>query len=308
LKHCIVFGGRDVVVGGVKLVWPRILAFAASALACACSIYELPPDNAGEAGSGNAGSSASTGTGEGGAGGAGGSGNMPATSGGAGGTASVEMDASAAGGSAAPSNDAQPMSSVDAGADTGVVPIDSGGGGVLALPFAVDSYFRPTGYMGDGVAPGPVSVQASGCKMPRPTGARGNCYKITYRPLTPEAGAAWGGVYWQYPDNNWGTLPGKRIAKGAKHVSFYAASDTTQDVTFRVGGIQNAGSPYQDSMRVDLAATLGPTLTQYSIDISGETYDQVLGPFAWVITTYDASHVGAAGVPIVFYLDDIHWE
>ncbi len=163
--------------------------------------------------------------------------------------------------------------------------------------------------MGDGITPGPVVVQSSGCLLPRPVGAKGNCYKITYKPQSPEAGPSWSGLYWQYPDNNWGSKPGKRIAPGATKVSFYAASESGQDVvTFRVGGIQNVGSPHQDTLKVDLVQTLSTTLTQYSVNIAGETYDEVLGPFAWVITMYDAAKWAPAATPIVFYLDDIRWE
>jgi hypothetical protein len=226
-----------------------------------------------------------------------------------GGSSAIDASPSGTGGTGGQSAmiDAPIVTAPDAASDRVVT--TEAGGPVLALPFAVDSYFRPTGYMGDGNTAGPVMVQPSNCKLPRPQGAKGNCYKITYKPQPPETGPAWGGVYWQYPDNNWGDKPGKRIAQGATKVSFYAASESaSEQVTFRVGGIQNAGAPHQDSLKVDLVQTLTPTLTQYSIDVRGETYDEVLGPFAWLITTYEPAKWATGAAPIVFYLDDIHWE
>jgi hypothetical protein len=283
---------------------PLFQGLVAGALGAACSVYEVPsPGDADLSVSGAGGNSMSLAGGNGGNDHAGSvSAVQDATSG-----SDPESSAPASGGQGGTS-DAQGNATQDAASDR-VIGSDASGGPQLALPFAVDSYFRPTGYMGDGITPGPLVVQTSGCKLPRPAGAKGNCYKITYKPLPPEAGPAWSGLYWQYPDNNWGAMPGKRIAQGATKVSFYAASETGGDVvTFRVGGIQNAGAAHQDSLKVDLVQTLGTTLTQYSVNITGETYDEVLGPFAWVITTYDAAKGAAAATPIVFYLDDIRWE
>jgi hypothetical protein len=285
---------------------PLFLGLVAGALGAACSVYELPEG-------GSAGAADNMTTGSGGSGSAGsapmtGDAAQPSNGGGAaGGSNGADANVLGSGGESG-SADAQISSPTDAAADR-VVPPGDASGPVLALPFTVDSYFRPTGYMGDGNTPGPVMVQTTGCKMPRPQGAKGNCYKVTYKPQTPETGPAWSGVYWQYPDNNWGEKPGKRIAPGATKVAFYAAAETAGEmVTFRVGGIQNVGAAHQDSLKVDLAQALTTTLTQYSIDLRGETYDEVLGPFAWVITTYDPSRWAANAAPIVFYLDDIHWE
>jgi hypothetical protein len=285
---------------------PLFLGLVAGTLGAGCSVYELPEG-------GGAGIADHATTGSGGSGSAGSASMVDdaasSSSGGAstGGSNAADANPSGTAGTGEGA-DAQVSTPPDAIADRAMIPSEVGGP-VLALPFAVDSYFRPTGYMGDGTTPGPVSVQTANCKMPRPQAAKGNCYKITYKPQTPEVGPAWSGVYWQYPDNNWGDKPGKRIAPGATKVSFYAAAETAGEmVTFRVGGIQNVGAAHQDSLKVDLAQALTTTLTQYSIDLRGETYDEVLGPFAWVIMTYDPSRWAANAMPIVFYLDDIHWE
>jgi hypothetical protein len=91
-------------------------------------------------------------------------------------------------------------------------------------------------------------------------------------------------------------------------VTFYAAGATgTESVTFRAGGVQDLTLPYQDTFRVDQTETLSTTLTPYSLDLNGQAYDQVIGGFAWILTTYDAATWAPAAPPIVFYIDDIEW-
>ncbi len=196
---------------------------------------------------------------------------------------------------------------VDAVADR---PRDDAAAVAVARPFVVDSYFVPTGYMGDGVHPGAINVETSGCKLPRPQGARGNCYRITYRPLPPTTpgNPAWAGVYWLSPQDNWGQKPGRKIQPGAAKVTFYAAGATgTESVAFRAGGVGDPMLPYQDAFRVEQSFTLSTTMSPYFLDLSGQTYDTVIGGFAWIVTTYDAASWAAGAPPIVFYLDDIEW-
>jgi hypothetical protein len=180
----------------------------------------------------------------------------------------------------------------------------------VALPFAVDAYFVPTGYMGDGLHPGAITVETSACKQPRPAGARGNCYKVTYRPQPPlmPGASAWAGVYWLSPQDNWGQKPGRKIQPGATAVTFYAAGATgTESVAFRAGGVQNATFAYQDTFRVEQTFALTTNLTPYSLDLTGQVYDAVIGGFAWMITTTDPASWAPGAPPIVFYIDDIEW-
>jgi hypothetical protein len=180
----------------------------------------------------------------------------------------------------------------------------------VGLPFAVDAYFVPTGYMGDGVHPGALVVETSNCKTPRPTGARGNCYRITYRPQAPTTAGnpAWAGVYWLAPQDNWGQKPGRKIQPGATAVTFYAAGAVGGEaVAFRAGGVQNAMFAYQDTFRVEQSFTLTTTMTPYTLDLTGQTYDAVIGGFAWIVVTFDAATWAPGAAPIVFYLDDIEW-
>ena len=53
--------------------------------------------------------------------------------------------------------------------------------------------------------------------------------------------------------------------------------------------------------------TLSTALLRYTIDLTGQTYDQVIGGFAWIVTVPSPSAT-ATPKAIVFYLDDMRWE
>ncbi len=185
---------------------------------------------------------------------------------------------------------------------------DAGGSAALALPFFVSDQFIPSGFMNDptGIT---VSTGANGSAScaTRAPGAGGDCYVISWA----STGAAWAGVYWQYPSQNWGTEPGLVIAPGAKQVSFYAMGAVGgEQLTFKSGGINEpisaANGAYGDTFAVaSPVVTLTTTWTQYTISLQGASYSEgVLGAFVWV-----ASEVGDGGNEnIKFYLDDLTWE
>lgn len=189
------------------------------------------------------------------------------------------------------------MAAPDAG-DTPDTPHD----GPQTLPFTVSDYFAPSGYMGDGATtPTALVVQTTDCKQPRPSTAAGDCYRVTYTP----AAQRWAGMYWQYPENNWGTSPGKLVETGASRVTFYAAGAIGGEVLqFLAGGENDARLPYHDEFKAMTTITLTPVLTQYQIDIAGRTYESgVLGAFAWTFAAPEGSRT-----PLELYLDTIRWE
>jgi hypothetical protein len=196
-------------------------------------------------------------------------------------------------GAAGCGSDPATTSSPDAGTTTTPV--------AASLPLTVSDVFAPSGYMGDGATPGGIQVDTTTCLMPRPTGAVGDCYKVTYTPGTQ----GWAGVYWQYPANNWGASPGKRIAAGATKVAFYAAGAAGGEaLQFVVGGENDGTLPYHDAFKVMQNQTLTTALAPYSVALGDKTYDTgVLGGFAWLAT----APVGSTA-PIVFYLDAITWQ
>ena len=167
------------------------------------------------------------------------------------------------------------------GPDAGLAP--------SVLPFAVDDWYGPSGYMGDGETPGAI-VDSMKCASPRPTTWIGHCHHYSWTPGTKK----WAGVYWQFPDGNWGDLPGLPIPKGATKVSFEAWGDKgTEKIDFMVGMKSVDGFTITDA-QVPLTATP----QRYELDLGGTTYDKVVGGFGWV-----GKDTGAG-----FYLDDIRWE
>jgi hypothetical protein len=163
--------------------------------------------------------------------------------------------------------------------------------GPSTLPFAVDDWFGPSGYMGDGESPGGVK-DATVCANPRPDAWIGNCHQFTWTPGTK----MWGGVFWQGPDHNWGDLPGLTIPPGATSVKFQAWGKVGGEVVSFGVGMKSV-----DLFEVKLEkVVLNTTPTEYTIDLSGASYGRVVGGFSW---TADGSTV-----PVTFNVDDIHWQ
>jgi hypothetical protein len=189
------------------------------------------------------------------------------------------------------------------GGDPGNGPPDAGPPSTtLTLPVTISDYFVPGGYMGDGeLSPAAITVQTATCRQPRPPSASGDCYLFTYHP----GSRAWAGIYWQYPEKNWGANPGKQIEAGATKVTFYAAGTTGHEVLqFIAGGENDMHLPCHDSFTAMTSVALTTTLTQYQINLAGRTYESgVLGAFAWSLGVTPGSTS-----PVEFYLDTIRWE
>lgn len=132
--------------------------------------------------------------------------------------------------------------------------------------------------------------------------------------FSPNGGVPWAGVYWQYPENNWGEDPGGGIdLSWADRLTFWARSDTPNArVTFLIGGIgypvdyqgnadcSNPSAPYPDSVcpKIKQTATLSSVWTKYTIHLpQSRDLSSVIGGFGWVTES-----------PITFYLDDIVYE
>jgi hypothetical protein len=117
-------------------------------------------------------------------------------------------------------------------------------------PFAISDYYAPSGAMGDGATPGNLNQGTTATCKERPAGARGNCYNFQYvasnpytTQITKSTGVCnWAGLFFQYPDNNWGTSPGLPVPAGKlTKVSFQVAVGAGSELmTFQLGGI---GSP-----------------------------------------------------------------
>jgi hypothetical protein len=220
------------------------------------------------------------------------------------------LDGSAAdAGVTGPSNADSGGAALDAGSpatDSGAPAPDAP---TMAAPFPVDPTFVSSGFMGDGETPGFVTVlpakptDNADCNGKRATpNAVGQCHQVRYSP-PDAAGKGWAGVYWQYPANNWGTKAGYAIPPGASKVTFWAKGAAGgEQVSFLAGGIAGAGSAYQDTVKSQVKTTLTADWAQYSIDISGQSYTEVIGGFGWTMTATSAATSGQ------FFIDGIEWQ
>ncbi len=180
----------------------------------------------------------------------------------------------------------------DAGPDPGQ-PDATPATGPSTLPFAVDDWYGPSGYMGDGESPGGI-VDQTVCLEPRPATWKGHCHQFTWKPGTVK----WAGVYWQFPDGNWGTgsALGLEIPAGATKVTFQAWGKVGgEKVSFVVG--MKAVDHFEAKLENVL---LTATPTEYTIDLAGASYGRVIGGFCW--TAADST------VPVTFNVDDIRWQ
>jgi hypothetical protein len=173
-----------------------------------------------------------------------------------------------------------------------------------ALPLTVSGNFIPSGYFA-GPPANTAGILAAACEARPGTHTVGECYKFTFQAAMVEATGAYGGVFWQYGANNWGTAPGMKVAAGATKVNFKAwGAVGGEAVTFSAGGI--AGQPCSDGVSLGngggTMATLTTTPTAYSVDLMGQTYPNgIIGGFVWstAVTTTEEM--------VTFYVDEIQW-
>jgi hypothetical protein len=159
------------------------------------------------------------------------------------------------------------------------------------LPFAVDDWYGPSGYMGDGETPGAITDSMT-CLDARPTTWVGNCHRYTWTP----GAAMWAGVYWQYPDGNWGDLPGLPIPAGATKITFQAWGATGGEKLDFMAGMMSV-----DGFQVEQTAIELTTQPQgYTLDLGTTAYDKVVGGFGWVAKD--------STTPVTFGVDNIRWE
>lgn len=159
---------------------------------------------------------------------------------------------------------------------------------------ARDNHFVPSGWMGDY---GAVRMDSACLENPH---SGSTCIKITYSGELPQ-GAGWAGVYWQNPENNWGSKDGGFNLSSAKKLTFWARGEKgNEKLEFKIGGITGA---YPDT---DIAS-IGPiALTnkweRYEIDLAGSDLSYISGGFVWATSRMDNPD------GFVIYLDDIRYE
>ena len=116
----------------------------------------------------------------------------------------------------------------------------------------------------------------------------------------------WGGIYWQFPINNWGMYPGYDLSDSVDKdanviLRFHGRGESGGEIAeFISGGIQ--GLEYEDSygpIGSDHYLSFRKYWQQYEINLTGLDLSMIVGAFAWV------SPVMNPYLKDTFYLDDI---
>jgi len=222
-------------------------------------------------------------------------------------------DTAAAGSSSAGASNAGASSAgaASAGASNAGAPsagASNAGGGAPAGPFTVSEYFSPSFGMGDAATPGFLTTQVNTQCKERLPGARGDCYRFEYTP----GRQLWVGMYWMYPANNWGAVPGLPVhGETLDRLTFRAAaSRAPQEANFFFGGIDgptaNPPQPYSDQFHRGITVSLTTEWQQFEIDLTPpfelEPISSLIGGFGWTLNLEPGSE------PQVLYLDDIAYE
>lgn len=163
--------------------------------------------------------------------------------------------------------------------------------GPVGLPFAVDDHYAASGYMGDAELGG--LTDTPDCPA-RAGEARGACHRLVWTP----AGAGWAGVYWQYPENNWGQSPGLAIQEGASGVHVWLWSTSEVQAELFVGGIAGVNA---DPFNVRATVLVTPEPTEHVLSLEGNSYERVIGGFG---VSVGGDPVG----PVTLFVDDIAWQ
>lgn len=142
----------------------------------------------------------------------------------------------------------------------------------LKFPVALDSLFYPSGFVGDSEIGSTELDQVEVIIGHKNTVA----YKISYH----QGPNGWAGIYWQYPENNWGQLPGRDLT-GAHLISFYAKGEYGGEIVeFKSGGVNDGQHPDNYDLSLGQQA-LSKNWRRYEITLSDVDLSNVVGAFAW---------------------------
>lgn len=178
---------------------------------------------------------------------------------------------------------------------------------------AYQAYY-PSGFMGD---INDLTAQTVQCDAPR-TGQ--GCIRIDYNPNhQSDSNKHWAGLYFQYPDQNWGEYPGRNLS-GATNLTFWAKSNPPMSVKFIAGGINRPKSEqlrFHDSFgpkyinRFDQMflpsylevlrgfVPLNQNWQFFEISLEGTDLSSVIGPLGIVVSQ------SVGGKPGSIFLDNV---
>lgn len=161
--------------------------------------------------------------------------------------------------------------------------------------FLEDVNFIPSGHMGDIH----TIVLDPRCDQGQKFGK--NCTKVKFDFTLSDQ---WAGIYWQYPENNWGDLPGYQLI-GVKKLTFWAkGKNGGEKVEFKVGGIGSSDKKFRDSLPLQTTGLVELTSEwkQYEIPINSSNLESVISGFCCVTNWYNNRS------SCEFYLDNIQYE
>jgi hypothetical protein len=177
-----------------------------------------------------------------------------------------------------------------------------------AFPIAVTKYWYPSGWDGDMVTmaaftamPPPIKIEmmtgaTTGPCSKRVANAIGDCFKVTYTPVTQDAGAPGHASVGLIPVIPGGGTPNFGDVTMAPHVP-QGATTITAEVAGDKGGEMVTFNLWDAFQNEIMTPTLGANQAWTKLTVTiPQPYDQELSPFGW----YSAS-----ATPIVFYYDDI---
>jgi len=167
--------------------------------------------------------------------------------------------------------------------------------------FSLNSFFFPTGWMGDAVmGEKHLKFELNHRDCHRDGDSDGSCMRIQYTP----GHNGWCGIYWQYPENNWGNTPGTSI-ENIQRISFWAKGELGDElVEFKAGGIRAPGKQYSDSFEATSGQiSLSDEWRRYEINLTGHDLSSVLGAFAVIFPQQNHK-----GENISVLIDEINYE
>ncbi|HZY36629.1 MAG TPA: hypothetical protein VFE53_08270 [Mucilaginibacter sp.] len=158
-------------------------------------------------------------------------------------------------------------------------------------PYPVRDRFFPR-YMGD-----IHTISMSDRSSP---GVPSTYTEITYKPHRDDSNH-WAGIYWLYPDKNWGNVPQGRNLTGATRLVFKAKGRMGGEIAeFKIGGV--SGKYTETLPTIAKVVTLSTNWQEYSIDLRGTDLSNLFSGFCWTTNT-DENPNGCT-----IYVGDIRFE
>lgn len=159
-------------------------------------------------------------------------------------------------------------------------------------------HYVPSGFMGD---TSDLSLDPRSTEMPY---QGRTALRVSYRRSARPA-QRWAGVYWQAPENNWGTVDGGFDLSWARTLTFHARGRRGgETVEFFAAGLGTVNDRYHDSApkRTTGRVHLSTSWQRYAIDLRGVDLSRIAGGFGFAVALSNNPE-GAE-----FFLDEIAYE